>query len=429
MRHLVKGLLAQNIACCVVSISRSRTGSTQFVCHDDEGVSVWQLSVPFVSESPQQVHDLQQPMLIAIAELLQRLKPDVVHAHGAKVATAKVCHELGIPCIVTAHHGGLVCPNGTLLHWQGQICTQPVSRQNCLRCVLHSTQGGNFWAPVVQRLSEPVAHSVMNTLHRLRNIPYVSPALSAPAAIMRKQEEIAVLKTCPVRLVAPSNAMAAALRNNGVSAERVRVIPHGIPLTPRKPLAEGLGHRPVRLLFVGRIHHIKGLHVLLQALQGLPPEQVELHIVGGAVEQPEKRYQADLRNSFKGANVHWHGKCSRDQVEHWLAHCDISVHPTICLEVFGLTIAEALAMGRPVLASRCGGAEMQIEHGQNGWLVPANDVASLQQQLAALIAAPAQIGAMAKQVGSVNSLQQHVVDLISLYHDVSPPSGPLESLR
>ena len=80
-------------------------------------------------------------------------------------------------------------------------------------------------------------------------------------------------------------------------------------------------------------------------------------------------------------------------------------------------------MGRPVLASRCGGAEMQIEHGRNGWLVPANDVAALQKQLAALINNPEQVGAMVNNLGEVNSLEQHVADLLKLYHEVNPDFG------
>lgn len=430
VKNLIRGLRTQNVNCCVVSITRtSGAEPTRLAHHDEEGASILELSVPLTGFSVRQPPDLQPPMLKALSDLLQQIQPAMVHAHGAKTAAATVCRELGIPHIVTAHHGGVVCPNGTLLHWQGQICNQPVSRQNCLRCVLHSVPGGNIWAPVVQALPEPAGRALAQTLHRLPNIPFVSPAFKVPVAIMRKQAEIAVLKTCPDRLVAPSSAIAEALQRNGVPAEKIRVIPHGIPLSQRQPLVGDLGHRPLRLLFVGRICHVKGLHVLLQATQGLPSERVELHIVGGAVTRPEQRYLTGLYNTFNAGNIYWYGKCSREQVEQWLMHCDVLVHPAICLEVFGLNIAEAMAIGRPVVASRCGGAEMQIAHGHNGWLVPANDVSALQQQLAVLIENPAQVSAMANQLGAVNSLEQHVADLISLYHEVDRAFSPPEPFR
>ena len=419
VRNLMDGLRAAQIDCCVVSIARSSNTSTPNLVRDDyRGVTLWQLTVPLASASVKHPLDLQPQMLSALSDLLTQIKPSVVHAHGAKVAAATVCSELGIPCVVTAHHGGLVCPNGTLLHWQGQICDKPVSRQNCLRCALHTVPCGDRWAPVVQVFPEPIGQAVAQTLHRLPNIPYVSPAFKTPAAITRKLVEITVLNTCADRLVAPSAAMANALQRNGVPFEKIRVIPHGIPMPERQPLAAYLGQRPLRLIFVGRISHIKGLHILLQALQGLQPDKVELHIVGGAVTRSEQKYLARLTKCYSADHIYWHGKCSKEQVEQWLAHCDVLVHPTIGLEVFGLNIAEAIAMGRPVLASRCGGAEMQIEHGHNGWVVPANDAVALHQQLATLIDSPVQVSVMASQLSNVNSIEQHVTDLIGLYDEI-----------
>lgn len=421
VRNLVNGLREQHYACCVVSIARtSAADRTQIINRDDNGVAVWQLSVPLASADPKQPADLQAPLLEALGELLLQLKPCVVHAHGAKVAAASVCRQIGIPCIITAHHGGLVCPNGTLLHCAGQICKHPISRQDCLPCTLHTLPGGSIWGPIVRVLPESVGLTVARSLQRIPNIPFTSPSFLAHAAIVRKQAEIEVLKAKADVLVAPSAAMAEALQRNGIPSRKIRLIPHGIPLPQRKPVAPGLGQRPLRLLFVGRICAVKGVHVLLEALEGMAPEHFELHIVGGAVTRPEQLYLGGLQKRFSAGNIHWHGKCSPEQVEQWLGYCDVMVHPAIYMEVFGLTIAEAMAMGRPVVASRCGGAEMQIEQGRNGWLVPANDVAALRQQLNALISQPAEVVATAERLGSVRDLAQHVADLVGLYRELSP---------
>lgn len=428
VRNVVNGLRAQQIDCCVVSIARtSAAGCTQITSRDDNGVTVWQLSVPLAPSCIQQPADLQAPLLEALSNLLLQIKPSVVHAHGSKLAAATVCRKLSVPCIITAHHGGLVCPNGTLLHCAGQICKRPVSRQDCLPCTLRTLPGGGIWGPFVRALPESTGLALARNLQRIPNIPFTSPPFIAPSAILRKQVEIEVLKAKADVLVAPSAAMAEALQRNGIPSRQIRLIPHGIPLPQRKAVAPGLGRRPLRLLFVGRICAVKGVHVLLEALEGKPPDQVELHIVGGAVTRSELRYLAKLQKRFLAGNIHWHGKCSPEQVEQWLENCDVMVHPTICLEVFGLTIAEAIAMGRPVVASRCGGAEMQIEHGRNGWLVPANDVAALRQQLNALICQPAEVVAMAERLGSVRDLAQHVADLVDLYRELSPALQGTES--
>ena len=64
------------------------------------------------------------------------------------------------------------------------------------------------------------------------------------------------------------------------------------------------------------------------------------------------------------------------------------VLPSICPESFGLVVAEALSAGRPVLSTRCGGPEDQIEDGVNGWLVDANSAPAMAARFGALAKSP-----------------------------------------
>jgi len=52
----------------------------------------------------------------ALHILLHKMEPDVAYAHGHKAAVCKGCVTVCIPCIVTAHHGGILCPPCTLLN-------------------------------------------------------------------------------------------------------------------------------------------------------------------------------------------------------------------------------------------------------------------------------------------------------------------------
>ena len=251
-----------------------------------------------------------------------------------------------------------------------------------------------------------------------QNIPYISPAFQAPLSIANKLKVINVLQDGAVQFIAPSASIGSALERNGVSREKTAIIPHGIPLLRRRPLEPGLGCRPVRFVFVGRISYIKGLHVMLDAFSGLDGAQYELHIVGGAVTKPEKRYQARLQRQFSHVNATWHGACSQEKVSEWLAACDVMIHSAICLEVFGLTIAEALSVGRPVIASRCGGAEAQIRHEENGWLVASNNVEALREALIRVIGKPKLVQQMAGNLGHVHNIDDHVDELLELYSSV-----------
>lgn len=417
VRHLARGLMAHGDV-CVVSIAAGNGSQQPPQQHDDNGLAVWQLHVDGRLADSRQPLELQPGVLRPLKALLKQIAPQLVHAHGWKAATATVCRQIDVPCIITAHHGGIVCPNGTLLNQHDQLCQVPVSRKACLSCTLHTAPGGRVWGPLVQALPQPLALGAGRLLQQVRNIPYTSPAFKQPLAIANKQAFIDVLRTCPDAVVAPSHAIAEALVRNGVPAASVVVIPHGIPLPERKPLQQGLGRRPLRFVYVGRISRVKGLHVMLQALSGLSGGAWELHIIGAAVTKPEQRYRAMLQRRYTSVNVHWHGGLPAEQVLQWLYHCDVMIHPAICLEVFGLTIAEAMAAGRPVIASRCGGAEMQIQDGENGWLVPANHVDALRQRIDSLIQNPEQVQIMASKLGEVNSLAQHVNDIVGLYQRV-----------
>jgi glycosyltransferase involved in cell wall biosynthesis len=420
LRNLVAGFSQQQVACSVLSIKSSASGANIKIAEQlFEGTRIYKLTVPI--EFAVHAHLNPRSRLIEqIKCLLKEVIPDIVHAHGFKAHTALACAEIGVPCVVTAHHGGLVCPNGTLLHSDGQICRRTTSMNDCLPCVTHTLPGGKLFGPVVRALPGGVSASLAAGLKRFPNIPSVTPSFSAPLAITNKLAEIEVLKKHPVAIVAPSQLMAQALAVNGIDASKIRVMPHGIPLLARQPLPNGFGKRPLRFLFLGRVSEVKGLHVLLKALADFESKLFELHIVGGAATRPERRYLSELVKKYAKPNIIWHGKASKSQVPQWLSYCDLVVHPTICLEVFGLSIAEALATGRPVLASRCGGAEMQIQHGVNGWLVPANDVAALRAQLEHLVTHPNEVHRVARQIGNVRGMEEHVAELLSLYREFAP---------
>lgn len=172
-------------------------------------------------------------------------------------------------------------------------------------------------------------------------------------------------------------------------ADRVKVINHGIHPLTRTPII-GLGHRPLRFGFVGRIDHAKGLHVLVKAMQMADVEgKAELHIHGDATRPKDRaEWTAVLQSLGPAPWLHLHGKFEREQAAQAYAALDVLVLPAIYLEVFGLVVAEALSAGRPVLATRCGGPEDQIEDGVNGWLVDANSPLNLAEQIRRLVRSP-----------------------------------------
>lgn len=130
--------------------------------------------------------------------------------------------------------------------------------------------------------------------------------------------------------------------------------------------------RPLRVLFVGRIHPVKGLMNLAKAARMLEPD-VEFRIVG----PDENGYMNALRDV--GCRFDFAGPKFGEELSREYDDCDILVLPSES-ENFGGVVVDALAHGRPVIASRSTPWKI-LEDRQCGWWVD-NGPASLAKTIA-----------------------------------------------
>ena len=355
---------------------------------------------------------------------LQQIRPDIVHANGEKLTTARLCKELCIPCVVTAHHGGLVCPAGTLLNTDDEICRIPADYSHCLKCYLRNTKTGLFWYPLLKQYSQERYNKIGQHLERLPNIPFLSPIGRTGLIVSRKLAEWKELSEAATHFIAPSDAIAEALRRNGCPEDKITVIPHGIPdknitiknQSSREGNTSHISHLTSHIInfyYVGRINYVKGIHILLKAFSAIENPNIILHLIGGAGNKTEHHYMKRLSRQYKrDTRIIWYGKIPSEQLHNTIKDFQCLVHPTICLEIFGLDIAEALVQNKFVIATRCGGAEMQIVEGSNGWLVKPNDTKEMQTAMQRYCSEkPQPSNSKCKPIG----IADHVESLMSLY--------------
>lgn len=356
------------------------------------------------------------PIVEAVRSAVRHFSPEVVHANGWKAAAAVVCTEGGVPCVITAHHGGLVCPAGALLDADSNICQRPVG-EHCILCCQRQMPLGSLAGAAVRLMSPRARFGFGKALQRLPFVPFVTGPLTVPLEVTRRQEAIKAIAKSKAILVAPSKAIQAALIRNGIPRERTEVVHHGIEPFAKLPLPEDLGIRPLRIAYVGRLNRVKGLHVLATAIGLLrDPAIVELHLLGAAHTRPEKRYARHLRRMIPNScRVVDHGQLDREAVGRTLAECDILALPSIYLEVFGLVIPEAFSVGRPVIVSRCGGPEDLVRDGVDGLLVERNSAQAMATAIQSLIDSPARIATMAANILPVRTMAQNVADLERVY--------------
>ena len=345
---------------------------------------------------------------------LQQIRPDIVHANGEKLMTARLCKELGIPCVVTAHHGGIVCPAGALLNTDDEICRIPADYSHCLKCYLRNTPTGLFWYPLLKQYSQERYSKIGQRLERLPNIPFLSPIGRTGLIVSRKLAEWKELSETATHFIAPSDAMAEALRRNGCPEGKITVIPHGIPIvqsTASSPFSV-LRSPIVNFYYVGRINYVKGIHILLKAFSSIENPNIGLHLIGGAGTKAEQRYMNRLKRKYhKDGRIIWYGKVPYDQIQNLTKNFNCLVHPAIYLEVFGLNISEAIAQHKYVIATRCGGPEMQIHNENEGMLVKPNNTEEFKKAIYQFLNNPVLSDA------SIISVQQHVSNLIVLYNN------------
>ena len=347
----------------------------------------------------------------SLLDALKTIPPDIVHANGEKLLSAKICKKLGIPCIVTAHHGGLVCPAGTLLNTDDEICRIPADYSHCLKCYLRNTSTGLFWYPLLKKFNQKHYCRIGEHLERLPSVPFLTPIGRTGQIVTQKLKDWKELAATATHFIAPSNAIAEAMKRNGCPSDKITVIPHGIPIHQTSNIKHQTSN--IHFYYVGRINYVKGIHVLLKAFSTIDNTNIRLHLIGGAGNDSERRYMRRLQKQYKrDSRIIWHGKILAEQMPETIKDYHCLVHPTICLEIFGLDIAEALAQNKYVIATRCGGAEMQINDSTSGLLVAPNNVKEMRNAIQRYCCKMPQpnIGK-----GKPIEIKDHVESLMSLY--------------
>jgi glycosyltransferase involved in cell wall biosynthesis len=129
----------------------------------------------------------------------------------------------------------------------------------------------------------------------------------------------------------------------------------------------------------------KGQDVLMSALAALPAQhrnQVELYLMGQVLD---RRYYRRLQQQVgQNSGIHILGVVPHAEAMAYLAAADVFVLPSRD-EVMPVALLEAMALGKPIVATTVGGIPEAIEHGTHGWLVPPDDPGALAQALERLL--------------------------------------------
>jgi glycosyltransferase involved in cell wall biosynthesis len=309
---------------------------------EDNGVPVFRIGIQDRPGWMQEAWD--EPAAEAFREVLRALRPDVVHFHaiqGIGAACLAMCQEENIPVVVTLHDAWWLCERQFLVTGEGKYCGQQQINLNvCATCV------PDLGATVIRNL-------------RLRQALEIADVLLAPSQHWRRF-----------------------YLANGFAPDRVIVNENGIKLPGDTKPNEG----PARLRFgfVAGAEPVKGFPLLKRAFESLQRDDWELVLVNHGLSIGVDSY-ADVTWQARGTirTVPPFDDAGRDD---FYASIDVLLFPSQWPESFGLTVREALARNKWVIATDKGGAAEAVSAGVNGTLIPiTEDVAPLRKAVEDLL--------------------------------------------
>jgi glycosyltransferase involved in cell wall biosynthesis len=302
--------------------------------------------------------------------------PEVVHLHQVDDPEMAQALQKSAPVVISAHAYSL-CTSGVYYFQPGHECT----RSHGPGCVPNLIARG-------------CAHT---------RYPKTLP-LKYHSATWRLQA-----LRCADHVVSYSSSVDRHLAANNIAHRTV------VPYFPTMPARPGSGHASRRrVVFAGRIVPSKGVGILIRAARDVDAEFVVCGEGARLQEMRElvPRLGVEERVRFKG----W---LDADGLSEEFANASVVVVPSLWPEPFGLVGIEALACGRPVVASSTGGIVDWLEDGASGLCVRPGDAHGLARALNELLADPERQRTMGragrKVVAARFSPDTHIAALLDAY--------------
>lgn len=334
--------------------------------HPENDPSPWSYSfAPYLEIGPQSELTRRQQVVATgrmfwnqaaarrFSRLLRDFRPDVVHVQGihrqVSPSILAVARSHGVPVVQGVHDHHPICASSDLLRGGTSICDPPrCGRFNVLpclssRCVQSST-----------------ARSGLAALELLSR-----------RSLIERWDLIDAM-------ICPSRYLADRLSQGGLDPSKLQVVPNAVPFREDEPPggrdpAEPANAEPF-FLYAGRLSREKGLRTLLRAVK---MAGVRLVVAGDGPQMAELRELAPPTTAFLG-------RISGERVDALLKNCRAAVLPSECPEIAPMAVLEAMAWGRPAIASRVGGVPEQLRDGVEGILTPPGDAQALAVALSVL---------------------------------------------
>jgi glycosyltransferase involved in cell wall biosynthesis len=302
----------------------------------------------------------------SLRKLIRRSEPDLVHAHNLWMrlspAPLDAAVEAKIPVVMTVHDYALVCPRKWMITAQDRPCEIGYG-PHCAVSACRGSREGRFW------MGYNALRWLKTGLHRRLLVDRVAGFVSPSRHLARWLE-----------------------RSLGVG----RVV-H----IPNFALMAGDGSfqpvtNPRRLAYAGRLSPEKGVDLLLESF----PRVVEVHPDARLTIAGDGPLRRDLERRAGALGiagvVDFVGRLGGVELERFFVNAGLVVLPTMWMENCPVSVLEAFAHGRAVVATEIGGVPELVVDGRTGVVFDRGDSRQLSHRLVDLLSAPERISDMGK---------------------------------
>jgi len=283
-----------------------------------------------------------------LENLLKTERPDIAHIHTYKgTLTPSILIPLkknNIPVVISLHDYGFLCPHNLFLNGKGQVCEKCLTTNNSINCIINKCNRNNIFLSTISSL-EFAFH---------KNIIPFSKFFDKLIAVSKFGLEIHSRKK-----------------------EFTDKLFHLYNYYPELKNTKPNHSKGDYFLFFGRLSHEKGIETLLYSWKSLNPN-FNLKIVG---EGPIMKKLSEFIKLHNLTNIEVLGFKKGHELADLIKNASFIIVPSEWYENNPLTIIEAYANGKPVIASQIGGITEIVVQNKTGFLYEKGNVDQLTQNI------------------------------------------------
>ena len=282
----------------------------------------------------------------AFSSFLDKTRPDVVHFHaiqGLGAGLVQYALDQGLPVVVHMHDWWWFCPYLFLTTPDGKMCEFPVTVRSC-NC------------------------------------------FDNPTFLQKRQEYLRQIIERVNTVVCVSRFHQRTLVNLGIRPTSLSLCENPVAPFDNVQYKQHKSRGRLRMAYLGGPTVHKGFYLLREAVRFLKGRW-DLRYYGFELSR-RAYWRARILAAGRWPKEIMGPRYLRQDLPNILAKADLVIVPSVMLESFSLVCREALVLGVPVLAARCGGPEEVLAHGKNGWLFCRGDLLDLRDSLRSLLIQP-----------------------------------------